>query len=301
MISLSSRPTAEHLLATLCTIAASWPAQTKASLPSEIDTSSFNLTVNLPPAAARNMYGHFYKNNALLKQLFDYQSALIMQQAETTQPGLVLPQAAAAPASRNEAWGIDDAESPSQQPQPIDALIVDPNLAPASIGMPPATTEVVAEANAPKQKDNEAAWNILKAFETAGIEKNIPSVQKLIDATCPLLSRILGTQTQDTRHVGRNIMIYLLSLVLQVSKKFPLANSRNEIAQMLLNHAIKDAALCECAYDVWKNEQFRSAARLPIWTGLKKLIDEKEALHFGALNAVAKLAAAKANVAASST
>ena len=40
---------------------------------------------------------------------------------------------------------------------------------------------------------------------------------------------------------------------------------------------------------------------LPIWTGLKRLLDERDALHFDAVNETAELAAVNANIAASST
>jgi hypothetical protein len=70
---------------------------------------------------------------------------------------------------------------------------------------------------------------------------------------------------------------------------------------MLLNHAGKDAKLCNCAYDVWKNENFQGSNMLPIWTGLKKLIDHKEALRYAAVIVAAELAAIDANIAAFST
>jgi hypothetical protein len=301
MNSLSSRPMAAHLLATLCKIAASWPAQTKAGLPAEIDTSAFNVMINLPLGAAKTMYEWIYQINPMLRQVFDYQRALIMQEAGTTERGPVLPQAAATPSPRNEGSGTEGAPSPNQPQQPIEVLVVDTKQAVANIGTPSVTTEGVVKANVQNQKDIESAWKILKAFEAAGIKKDIPAVQKLINDICPMLARFLETQIQDERKVGRDIMFYLLSLVLQVSRRFSLENSRKEIAQMLLNHAGKDAKLCNCAYDVWKNENFQGSNMLPIWTGLKKLIDHKEALRYAAVIVAAELAAIDANIAAFST
>ena len=68
-----------------------------------------------------------------------------------------------------------------------------------------------------------------------------------------------------------------------------------------LLHADRDARLCECAYDVWKNENFQGSNMLPIWTGLKKLIDHKEALRHAAAIVAAELGAIDANIATFST
>ena len=275
MILLATRPAAAPLLLTLSTITASWHSQTKASLPAEIDASSFNITIDLAPAETKALYEWSYENNPVLRQLFDFQRARIMQQIRATAPGLACSQAAA-PAPRNDGREPEDAESPSQQ-------------------------HPVVEANGSKQNDATNAWNSLKAFEAAGIAKDIPDVQKLIDDICPILARILETQEQDERKVGRDMMLYLLSLVLQVSRRFSLEDSRKEIAQMLLHHAGRDARLCECAYDVWKNENFQGSNMLPIWTGLKKLIDHKEALRHAAAIVAAELGVIDANIATFST
>lgn len=155
IVLLASRPAAAHLLVTLSTITASWQSQTKANLPAEIDANSFSIMIELPPAQTRALYEWSYENNPVLRQLFDFQRARIMQEIQSTQPRLALSQATA-PALRNDGWGTEYTESPSQQ-------------------------HLVVKANVTKQNDATDAWNSLEAFEAAGIAKDIPAVQKSID------------------------------------------------------------------------------------------------------------------------